>query len=98
MKVPKSDSKRVAGSSPPPCSPSFVTVDRSQYIAWCNGVLLDFKNGVGIAVNEPEAIAADEALERGEPVLLRHGSRLIGRYLTAEGDEVHEHEGFPANA
>lgn len=86
-----------SGSDKLPRSPSFVTVDRAQYIAWFNGILMDFRNGKGIVVNESEAIAADEALARGEPVLLRNGSRLIGRYLTAEGDDVHEHEGFPVN-
>jgi hypothetical protein len=80
--------------STPPVSAQeqhLVTVDRDQYIAWCNGLLMDFKNGRGIVVNELEAVTADEALSRGEPVLLRVGNRLIGRYLL-HGEE---HEGFP---
>lgn len=45
-------------------------VNRAEFMAWCDGILLDFKNGVGIAPNERDCAAAEKALADGEKVLL----------------------------
>lgn len=68
------------------------TVDRVEYIMWCDGCLLHFDNGKGCAVKEPECLAADEALERGERVLLREGGKLTGTYCILEDGCVVEKE------
>lgn len=72
-----------------------LTVDQDEFKAWLDGILLDFKEGKGIAPNEVECEAAEAALERGEPVLLRRGSKLTGFYLLADGDELQIHKGTP---
>lgn len=51
-----------------------LTVDLEQFDNWLNGVLIDNN----MVVNEAECIAANDALQRGETVLLRNGSRLTG--------------------
>lgn len=51
-----------------------LTVDLEQFDNWLNGVLIDNN----MVVNEAECIAANDALQRGETVLLRNGSRLAG--------------------
>ena len=53
-------------------------VDRDDFASWCEGVLLDFSNGVGFVVNEKECLEAEDALQRGETVALRAGSKLTG--------------------
>lgn len=87
---------RRLSSRPPTKDSSYVTVDRQQYAVWHSGYLLDYSGATPVVVNEEEARAADAALGRGEPVLLRSNGELIGRYLLAEGEEVQEHEGYPA--
>jgi hypothetical protein len=75
--------------------PKLTTIDLEEYKLWLQGYSFRLKRGVGITVNEIEAAEADAALERGEPVLLRSGSKLINRYITLSGTDVVEHEGHP---
>jgi hypothetical protein len=82
-------------TSPNPVIRPTLTVDREQFIAWCSGTLLNIENGSGVMVNEQECSDANAALARGEPVLLRCGSRLLGRYIKYFGDELQEHAGHP---
>ena len=67
-----------------------LTVDITHFVAWCEGTLLDFKNGVGFVVNERECIEADKALQRGETVLLRNGYELTGTEVVMIDGEYHE--------
>ena len=56
-----------------------LTVDRTQFSAWCEGVLLSRTTDGGyVAPNEVDCVAAEDALERGETVLLRNGATLTG--------------------
>ncbi|MFH2028640.1 MAG: hypothetical protein ABIJ08_05850 [Nanoarchaeota archaeon] len=66
------------------------TVDLDQFKMWLNGVLLSFKNGSGIVVNELECQEAEDSLLRGEEVLVKRGSRLTGTKLVLRRDTVYE--------
>ena len=53
-------------------------VDRTQFYFWCEGVLL-FRDANGyVAPKDVECQAAEDAMKRGEAVLLRNGARLAG--------------------
>ena len=58
-----------------------LTVDRIHLIAWIDGVLIDMRGGTGLIVNESDCIAAKDALDRGETVLLREGNVMTGTCL-----------------
>lgn len=64
-----------------------LTVDRTEFMMWCEGTLLDFHMGKGVVVNEKECEEAEMALNNGEVVLLRDGARITGTelILTDEG-------------
>lgn len=55
-----------------------LTVDRTHFAAYCQGILLRMERGQGIVVDERACVAAEEALDRGERVLLTEGGRLTG--------------------
>jgi len=67
-----------------------LTVDRFHFAAWCEGVLLDMREGRGFVVNETESEDAEEALNRGETVLLRDGARLTGTAVVLRGGAYQE--------
>lgn len=69
-------------------------VDKEEFKMWMKGVLLDFKNGKGIVVNEIECEAAEAALERGEEVYCKVGNKLTGTklILDKESNEIREVE------
>lgn len=69
-----------------------LTVDINHFKLWCEGTLLDFRNGSGIIVNERECIDADEALQRGEKVWVREGSELTGTEIEMIDGCYHEHK------
>ena len=52
-------------------------VERDQFIAWSEGVLLDLNLLGAVVVNEALAEAAQAALERGEVVGLTKDGRLV---------------------
>lgn len=58
-----------------------VTVDRREFAAWTEGILMELHEGRGIVPNELECEAADAALARGESVLFRDGARLTGTMM-----------------
>lgn len=47
-----------------------------------------------MAVNEPECQDAEDALERGEIVLLREGARLTGTHVVLVNGVMQERPGF----
>lgn len=68
-------------------------VNRAEFMAWCDGILLDFKNGVGIAPNERDCEAAEKALADGKRVLLVDKNGDVPTYCfldQAEGGYVEE--------
>lgn len=67
-----------------------IIVDIDEFTKWVEGVLLEFHNGRGFAVNEVECQAAEEALERGEEVLCRRGAFLTGTRLIKRGNGIME--------
>jgi hypothetical protein len=67
-----------------------LTVDIDEFKMWLEGELLHFEHGVGMVVNELEAMEAEEALERGEEVLCRKGARLTGTKLIKRGNGIME--------
>jgi hypothetical protein len=59
-------------------------INRTEFIAWCDGILLDFKKGVGIAPNELLCKEAEAALEHGDPVLLTGPNGKVVSYCTLD--------------
>lgn len=78
--------------SNPPAAP--LTVDRDHLSAWSEGILLSYMKGQGVAVNEQECQDAEDALERGEIVLLRKGARLTGTHVVLVEGVMQERPGF----
>ena len=78
--------------STPPAPP--LTVDRDQLLMWSEGILLSHNRGQGVAVNELECQGAEDALERGEIVLLREGARLTGTHIMLVNGVIQERPGF----
>jgi len=72
------------------------SVDRAGFLAWNQGMLLDFRYGRGVAANEEECEAASAALERGERVGLRVGGRIATVLVPTQPDgTVHEEDFTP---
>lgn len=58
-----------------------ITVDRAQFLAFQQGILLHFKNGSGIAVDEQACEEAEEALERGETIYLTVNRQIVSKVV-----------------
>jgi hypothetical protein len=59
-------------------------VNRAEFMAWCDGIFLHFKMGVGIAPNERICEEAESALEHGEQVLLTGPDGKVVSYCTLD--------------
>ena len=59
-------------------------VNRAEFMAWCDGILLDFKKGVGIAPNELLCEEVEAALKHGEQVLLTGSNGKVVSYCTLD--------------
>lgn len=66
-----------------------VVVDRDEFIAWVNGVLLS-RDAAGrtVAVHDALCNAAEDALEKGEAVLLTTGGRVVSTIQKNDGSYV----------
>jgi len=73
-----------------PAASKLLTVDIDQMRMLARGAFLEFHCGAGMVVNEIECGEAEAALERGETVALRRGSRLTGTYLRLVDGEYRE--------
>ena len=62
-------------------SSQVLTLNKREFIAWCEGILLQFRDGRGFYVNETECMMAEQALEAGKVILLRNEARLTGTQL-----------------
>ena len=60
-------------------------VDRAGFQLWYEGIILEFRNGVGIIVRERDCIAAEDALNRGETVVLTDGGRVVSEMKLQDG-------------
>lgn len=67
----------------------YVVVDREQFIAWSEGVLLDITPDHHLVVDEQACIKADEALQRGETIFTVVDQRLFSTLTLNEEEEVY---------
>lgn len=67
-----------------------VIVDRLDLKAWADGELLNYREGLGFAVNELACTEAIAALDRGEVVLLTEAGKLTGTQVRKDGNEYVE--------
>lgn len=62
-----------------------IVCDRDSLIMWCEGLLLENKNGRVRICKENDASKAEEALLRGETVLLTEGGEIVSRCVPRDG-------------
>lgn len=62
-----------------------IVVDRAEFMAWLDGVALDFKRGRGIAPNERACQAAYDASQRGERIGFTIKNRLVTTAKSKDG-------------
>jgi hypothetical protein len=71
--------------------PEVFELNRAYFIAWTEGILLDFKRGKGIVLDGSEfskqCEAAEKAMEAGETIFLTdaNGKRITKMYDAGDG-------------
>jgi hypothetical protein len=71
--------------------PAVFELNRDHFMAWVEGILLDFKKGKGIVLDGTEFAKrceeAEKAMERGETIYLtdRSGKRITKMYDAGDG-------------
>jgi len=67
-----------------------IVVDRAEYMAWCEGILLDRKaDGSMVVGDQANHEKADEALADGEPVGMTVNGNLISVIQFDEEQEAY---------
>lgn len=61
------------------------TIDRFELMAWISGTVLSFEKGVGFAVDENHCKEVEDALNRGETVLLTVGGKVVSQMKLFDG-------------
>ena len=65
------------------------TVNKQEFLAWTEGIYLNFSKGKGIAPDEIACEKAMEALEKGETIAFLENDNIIS-YMKMVGEEYVE--------
>jgi hypothetical protein len=67
--------------------PAKITVNRTLFMAWVDGIILDFKKGKGIVTDhlEKEFKAAEKAMDDGQTIYLTNDAGKIVTQMRVEG-------------
>lgn len=68
--------------------PSMLTFDRASFIAWTEGILLDFKKGKGVVGDNPEFEDSDKHLDGGGRIILTVHGRPVSYVAMEDGVAV----------
>lgn len=69
-----------------------LTVERDQFIAWTEGILLDRnEEGEVLIVNELACSRAEKAMEQGETVYLTQDGKIVTKMHLAPEGFIEEH-------
>ena len=65
-----------------------VLVNRTEFLGWTKGILVDIKNGRGFVVNELACKQAEEELKKGNKIGMTINNKLYSYLVPKDGKFV----------